>query len=96
MTEESYEVRLNRFLDEGWEGKGPRPSLLLAIGECALASVPGGILGTVASRALHSASLYRDLVIERARERYRAGFYADPFTKEPRLRADLNNHTGQG
>jgi hypothetical protein len=68
------------YMDEDFESYGDpntwRPSDLFRIG--------GLILATGKSRdAATKAQRWRAAVIERARERWRAGFYANPFTPEP-------------
>ena len=72
------ETRIAYYLNEGWRS-GPKPYDLLAVGECVFRT------GLSPNGAQH-ADIYRQVVLHRARERYRAGFYADPFTSKPRRR----------
>lgn len=80
------EAHLHRYLDMGWTGTGWPPSALLVIGESLLV---GGDNGTPASKlkCAQKAKTYRDAMIAEARKRWKAGYYADPFTNEPKLRS---------
>lgn len=71
--------RLNHYLDEGWSGEGWKPSELLTIGESIIAT--HSVRRDEVSRA--RADQFRADMIKEARRRYRDGFYANPFTKEP-------------
>lgn len=68
---------------------GWKPSDLLVIGQCILAtSYMDKTPGSAALRVAHDRDILREayfmrVVIERARQLYRDGFYANPFTKEP-------------
>jgi hypothetical protein len=87
MSEDAAD-NLARYLDEGWDGTGWRPSALLEIGEAIIASSYVG--PDPASRshaeARRAAKEFRDETIADARNRYRSGFYANPFTTTPQRR----------
>lgn len=82
------EARIEHFLNEGWRGSGPKPYTMLEIGECILAT-RHDINGNRYASADSDAEAYRDAVLSRARLRYKAGYYADPFTANPRKRECL-------
>lgn len=65
--------RAEEFIDEGWDGAGWRPSHQLNVGYCIFAT----------GSQPHLASNWANKVLDRARQRYRDGYYANPFTKDP-------------
>jgi hypothetical protein len=83
---ESREDRFKRYLDWGYEDVRPRPSMLFTIATCVLATVPGGMLGTVRKDAPANVEQYIAWAVGRARELFRAGYYPNIYAKEPRVR----------
>jgi hypothetical protein len=82
LFEAEAEKRLFYFLEEGWNGEGWRPSHLLTLGFCALSTLPF----KSSAYCENQAALFWSISVAEARRRYRAGFYADPFTTTPRWR----------
>jgi hypothetical protein len=64
------------YVDAAWTGDGWRPSELMTIGYAVLVTGPHP----------ENAAPFLDDMIDEARRRYRAGFYADPFTRSPQRR----------
>ena len=82
---------LNYYLDLGWNGSGWKPSELLAIGEAVVATRPSPLLLHEAPGRRDATEGFRADMLTEARRRWKAGYWADPFTSEPRLR-----NTGEG
>jgi hypothetical protein len=78
------QARLFKFLDQGWDGSGWKPSSKFVIGRSALLTSP-----SIAPKQREGAAEQFCFVITReARRRYREGFYADPWSTTPRFRDD--------
>lgn len=65
------------FIDEGWDGQGWRPSYRLTLVYCIFAT----------GSQPHLAANWANRQLDRARQRYRDGYYANPFTKDSVPRA---------
>jgi len=97
LFEEEDMARVRHFFNEGWDGPGWPPFSLLIIGHSSILTAVDP-----ATRQLRPASVRSDRAIEywqimmgEARRRYRAGYYADPFTKTPKRRNDSSSSDGK-
>lgn len=80
------EVRIQHYLDDGWEGRGYSPYEMLLMGECQIIAMrmhPGVCLTRFEGK---DPLAFREKMLEIARQRWLDGFYADPFTDSPRQR----------
>ncbi len=68
--------RMKPFVDDGWGGDGWRPSELLRIGYCMVASGPEP----------KRANAWATMMLTKARQRFREGHSANPFSAEPTAR----------
>lgn len=68
--------RAREYLDANWSGEGWRPSELVTIGYSALVTGPSPAL----------AASFIDDLLDQARDRYRCGYFANPFG-DPVLRS---------
>jgi hypothetical protein len=88
MVQADPEAAVQFYLNEGWNGRGWAPYDMLLIGECIFAT------RRTERKYLHpdapgDAAEYRERVLDKARQRWMQGFYADPFTQTPRKRRCL-------
>jgi hypothetical protein len=82
------EARIEYYLNEGWDGSGIKPYTQLLIAECALRTRRTARLKEHPDGP-EDASELRSIVLEKARQRWLSGLYADPFTRNPRKRPCL-------
>lgn len=71
------------YMDEGWMGSGWRPSQLFELGYLAIATADH----LSEEQQILRGARYKREIIDAARRRWREGYFADPFTQEPRLRS---------
>jgi len=91
LFEKQQTSKIRHFFNEGWDGSGWSPFHTLEIGYCILMTKEKrpGVFVAFKQRETH-ATLFWRIMLREARERYRAGYCADPFTNEPKWRADAH------
>lgn len=69
--------RIGPLVDDGWDGAGWKPSELLVIGYCMVST----------SQVSRRADAWATMMLTKAKQRYREGHSANPFSLAPMARA---------